>query len=172
LELGKYLDAARPAGSSLACWALAGLGGCAPPPPLQLAEPGDRSPSIEIIHPGQSDEIELDATCVLTELIVVYVTGLELVDPKNQLVDGEGHWHGGPNLDRGYCFSAEPFCSGAPRGPLVEDYSHYDGTAMIPGLTTLYAELQDNLHGAIGVAAEVEVRLMDPGGHCSAVTGS
>jgi hypothetical protein len=126
-------------------------------------------PTLEITYPEPGEIIELDGTCVLYTLIVVHITGIELVEPKNELVEGEGHWHGGPDLDRGYCYSDEPFCEGADN---PDDYERYDGSGMTAGLLTLFAELQDNMHGSLGIGDEVEIQLTDPDGNCVDGTGS
>lgn len=155
-------------------WVVAGAGAlaaCAPPPPVELADPVDGM-TIEVLYPRPGDTFSLDESCALTEQLVVYVTGLDLVDPKDEAIDGEGHWHGGPDLSQGYCFSSKPFCAGAIPDPKDPTFTTYDGSGMTAGLLTLYVELQDNLHKPLGVADQVEIVLTDPGGNCIDVSGS
>lgn len=143
--------------------ALAAMGvGCAPPPEVSVVDP-DAPPSLEILHPEAGDTFTLDADCTLTEPIVVYVSGLELVPPRPAVVDGEGNWHGGTDLDGGYCLSSDAYCAG---GPLSADYRNYDGTGMTAGTLTLFAQLFDNTHQPIADPVQVEVELVDPGGSC------
>jgi hypothetical protein len=145
--------------------------GCAPPPPIDLGQLGGDQPSLEITWPLPGATIELDSTCVLTETIVVDVENFELVPltPDMEDVDGQGHWHGGPDLSQGYCLGDKPFCSG---GANNATYETYDGSAMTAGLLTLYAELNSNLHEDLGIGDQVEVELTDPGHFCDADPGT
>lgn len=144
---------------------LLALWGCEPPPPVGLADPA-AGPGIEILYPRPGDTFVLDERCLLTEQIVVHVTQLTLAPPSDELVEGEGHWHGGPDLSQGYCFSDKPFCAGAAPDPKNPTFATYDGSGMRAGLLTLFVALQDNLHGPLGVEDQVEVTLTDPSGHC------
>jgi hypothetical protein len=127
--------------------------GCAPPPPVA----GAGEPSIEIVYPTPGQALELEADCSLAEPIVVDVDGIELVPPDpDNLVEGQGHWHGGISLSQpGYCVSSSTFC---------DDYA---ANELPPGLLTLFAQLQDNAHGPLDVEKstdQVEVELVAPAG--------
>lgn len=127
---------------------------CAPPPEVPLAEGAlDGNPTIELLYPEPEQEIALTVDCELDVPIVVWVAGIELQppDPSN-LVDGEGHWHGGPSLEAGYCVSSGNSC---------EDYV---GTDVRPGPINLFVELQDNGHNPLEARDQVEVTIVDPVG--------
>lgn len=140
---------------------------CQPPPPVELGGEDPVAPAIEILYPEPAQEIVLDATCTLTEPLIVHVEGLDLVatGPDPEDIPGEGHWHGGPSLSRGYCVSSVAFCVGDATG---EGFTTYDGSGMAPGSLTLYVELQSNVHARLGPTDQVEVRLIDPDDHCRA----
>jgi hypothetical protein len=156
----------RAVGRALAAVAICAALGCEPPPPIDL---GPHGPTLKITNPEPGEKLELDSTCTLTEPIVVDVSGIRLVEPRPELVRGEGHWHGGPDLNHGYCLSDRTYCLG---GSDSADYERYDGSGMTAGLRTLYAELQDNKHNDLGVGDQVEIELTDPGGYCGGAAGS
>ena len=97
--------------------------------------------------------IALNANCELDEPIVVHIVGIDLVPPRPEdVVDGEGHWHGGPDLTEGFCISADASCV------------DYDGTVVRTGRRTLQVALQDNAHSPLGPEDQVEVEIVDPAG--------
>ena len=132
--------------------------GCEPPPaPEDVAD----GPSIEILDPRPGQTIKLNADCLLDTLIVVNIEGLEVVapDPDN-IVDGQGHWHGGPDLAAGYCISWHSFCEGGDDPPTT-----YVGTSVSPGTARLFAGLTDNGHAPLDFPeASVEILVENPDG--------
>ena len=98
------------------------------------------------------------------EPIIVYVEGVELA-PFGEPVEGQGHWHGGPDLVEGYCVATTPFCEGvADRADT--DNVHYEGGNIGGGTRKLFVELVDNLHQPLGADDSVEVTLIDGDGSC------
>ena len=96
---------------------------------------------------------------------MVWAGNIELVppDPQNQ-VEGQGHWHGGPSLDGGYCVTARNSCEGNETG----GSGFYNGSTVIPGTINLFVELQDNAHDPLGPTDQVEVTIVNPPGEdCS-----
>ena len=80
--------------------ALAGLllTACPPPDAVPLADTGASAtePSIAFLFPppGATYQLELTEDCLVDELIVVDIDGLELVEPESAPpADGQGHWH-------------------------------------------------------------------------------
>jgi hypothetical protein len=140
------------------------LAGCEPPPPPAGAT--DEGPTIEILYPEPGQPIALNDACVLDTLIIVHIMGIELVppDPAN-IVAGQGHWHGGLNVEQGYCASSVAYCTGGDGSP-----GTFDGTDVSPGQATLFASLRDNGHTPLGPQAEVEITVEDaldgPDGGC------
>ncbi len=132
------------------------IGGCEPPPPPGTVT--DDQLSIEILFPEPGWEIPLNDLCVLDTLLIVDIQGLDLIpaDPAN-IVEGQGHWHGGLNVEQGYCSSAVAYCTGGDGSP-----GTFDGTAVRPGNVTLFASLRDNGHAPLGPVAEVEILVQDP----------
>ncbi|MEQ1508387.1 MAG: hypothetical protein ABMB14_39515, partial [Myxococcota bacterium] len=122
--------------------------------------------SITILYPETRQQFALDERCALTEPLIVYAEGIELVAPPSDSVEGQGHWHGGPSLTSGYCASSVAFCDGASAPD--PSYQRYDGSGMKAGLLTLFVELQDNLHNPLGYTDQVEIELTDPTGSCGA----
>jgi hypothetical protein len=131
--------------------------GCEPPPAPEDEADG---PSIEILDPRPGQVVKLNDDCVLDTLIVVNIEGLEVVapDPEN-IVPGQGHWHGGPDLAAGYCIAWHSFCEGGDDTP-----STYVGTSVVPGPAKLFAELTDNGHGPLGFETSVEILVENPDG--------
>jgi hypothetical protein len=140
--------------------------GCAPPPELVL--PGDTAagPSIEILYPEQGEVLTLESGCGLVAPIIVYVEGLELSEFDLPDADGQGHWHGGPSLERGYCAAQIAYCEGrnADAEKNEDNSARYDGRGQRPGRLTLQVELQSNSHEPLGVEDQVEVVLAAPPG--------
>jgi hypothetical protein len=137
------------------------VAGCEPPPAPEGVTDG---PSIEILDPRPGQTITLNDACVLDTLLVVNIEGLEVVAPKpDELVEGEGHWHGGPDLDAGYCIAWHSFCEGGEDPP-----NTYAGSSAAAGTAKLFAELTDNGHAPLpGVpVASVEVFIEEPVGGC------
>ena len=117
---------------------------CAPPPAASGL-------SIELLYPESDQEVTLDGDCVLREPIVVDIDGLNLVDPApDNIVDGQGHWHGGPDMENGYCISSDNSCN------------DYEGRDLSLGRLTLFVELQDNGHNPLGARDQVEVVVVAP----------
>lgn len=129
---------------------------CAPPPELPLAT-ASQDPAIEILYPETEQMIPLSPGCVLDVPIVVHTEGIELTPPDpDNLVDGQGHWHGGPDLGTGYCVTHRNSC---------DDYRGED----VPlGVINLRVELQDNGHNPfeefVGARDQVEVTIVNPPG--------
>ena len=145
---------------ALSLWLAAG---CAPPPAV---EPATEEPSIRILYPEEDQELVLGPGCVLTEPIVVDVRGFTLVEGGVN-ADGEGHWHGGPDLGAGYCMSWTPWCAGRPGEPVKGERrdARYVGQGRLEGLLTLQVELQTNQHEPIANARDqVEVLLVPADG--------
>jgi hypothetical protein len=141
------------------------LVGCAPPPAVPLT--GDTAagagPSIEILYPYDGDTFELVGCALVDVPLVVLVEGVELVPPGED-VEGQGHWHGGPDLNEGYCVGTRPFCEGAP--DRVVD-STYESTVDGPGTRKLQVELVNGLHQPFdGANDSVEITLLDSAGDC------
>jgi hypothetical protein len=137
------------------------VAGCEPPP-----APGeeDAGPSIEILDPRPGQVITLNDQCQLDTLLVVNIEGLEVVapDPEN-VVEGQGHWHGGPDLAAGYCISWHSFCVGGDTPPTT-----YAGDNVEAGTAKLFAALTDNAHAPLDVPeASVEITLVEPEGGCA-----
>src|SRR5262245_4980143 len=139
---------------------------CDPPPPPGTVTDTDTGPSIEILYPEPGQEVTLNDACVLDTLLIVHIEGLELVppDPAN-IVDGQGHWHGGLDVEQGYCASWTAYCVGGDGSP-----GTFDATSISPGNVTLFAALRDNGHAPLGPQAEVEISVADalngPDGGC------
>jgi len=127
--------------------------GCAPPDPIDADLVGE--PTIEILFPTAGMEIELDDQCRLDTVIVVDIDGLDVVDwtERDEDIEGEGHWHGGPDLTDGYCLSFQTFC---------DDYTKVPLTA--PRNSSVSATLVTNLHEEFGEPDQVEIRLVPPPG--------
>ena len=143
--------------------ALVAAAGCEPPPPPGTVVDG---PTIEILYPEPGQPIALSDACVLDTLLIVDIQGIDLVppDPAN-LVEGQGHWHGGLSVEQGYCASSIAYCVGGDGSP-----GTFDGTDVSPGQATLFASLRDNGHTPLGPEAEVEITVEDaldgPDGGC------
>jgi len=143
--------------------AFVAVAGCEPPPPPGTATDG---PTIEILYPEAGQAVTLNDLCVLDTLLIVHIEGIDLVpaDPAN-IVAGQGHWHGGLNVEQGYCSSALAFCWGGDGSP-----GTFDATEVSPGQATLFASLRDNGHTPLGPQAEVEILVEDaldgPDGGC------
>lgn len=136
---------------------------CAPPPPVAFGETGAEAPRLEILYPEAGQQIELGADCLLTEPLIVHPIGVDLVPPADEDVEGQGHWHGGPSLENGYCVSSVAFCVGSDTSGL----GTYLGAGLSAGLLTLYVELNTNTHEPVeGSRDQVEIELVDPGGLC------
>jgi hypothetical protein len=131
--------------------------GCAPPPVTLSPSRGGGGPSIEILYPEPGQQVVLEPGCVLTEPLVVHVRNLDLA-PPGEPVDGQGHWHGGPDLDEGYCASSVAFCEG--EGDAEESFTRYDGSGRTAGPLNLYASLHANDHRPLGVEDLVEIELV------------
>jgi len=140
------------------------VAGCEPPPP-----PGTvtgAGPSIEILYPEQGQTVPLNDLCVLDTLLIVDIQGIDLVppDPAN-LVEGQGHWHGGLSVEQGYCASFIAYCTGGDGSP-----GTFDATTVSPGNVSLFASLRDNGHVPLGAEAEVEILVEEgadaPDGGC------
>lgn len=132
------------------------LGGCAPPPEVLLYTPSytDTDPTIDLLYPEPGQVIELDGDCSLSEPIVVAVTGILLTDwdASPIAIERQGHWHGGPDLDGGYCRSYDNSCD------------DYVATDMSEGPINLYVGLFDNTHAPLGAEDQVEIELEAPVG--------
>ena len=126
---------------------------CAPPPEVSLGTTV-AVPSIELLYPEQGQVVTLDADCVLVEPLVVVVRGVDLTPPApDDLVEGQGHWHGGPDLAQGYCVSSDNACS------------DYDGTGLSEGPANLFVQLQDNGHNPLAgdqASDQVEISIEAP----------
>ncbi|HHO54354.1 MAG TPA: hypothetical protein ENK18_26655 [Deltaproteobacteria bacterium] len=83
---------------------------------------------------------------------MVAVTGIQLTEPSPIAIERQGHWHGGPNLDEGFCNSSDYSCD------------DYDGSNMSVGPLNLYVELLDNTHSPLGPKDQVEIELTAPVG--------
>jgi len=127
--------------------------GCAPPDPLDLDELVP--PSIDVLYPEPGQVVELNEDCELDVLIVVDVDGLELVDFEEAEgpVDGEGHWHGGPDLGTGFCRSFATWCDDYDSDPFP------DGTT-----ASIFATLVNNDHQPFGDEVQVEILVEAPQG--------
>jgi hypothetical protein len=141
--------------------------GCAPPPEISLSSPqGEEEPSIEILYPEPGQQVELEPGCVLTVPIIVYVQNFALV-PTGEVLPTEGHWHGGPDLDEGYCKASVAYCEGGGEDEEEEEdegYTHYDGTGRSEGPLNLYVSLHTSDHSPLGVEDVVEIDLVPPDG--------
>ncbi|MEN0062805.1 MAG: hypothetical protein AAGA48_11690 [Myxococcota bacterium] len=124
---------------------------CAPPDPITV----NAGPAIEVKFPEQGQTLTLNDNCEIETILVVDIDGLTLVDPEDdrEPVDGEGHWHGGPSLERGFCRSAATWCDDYDR----ESFS--DGSNVL-----LSVSLVTNNHLPLGPEAQVEVTLEAPDG--------
>ncbi len=121
---------------------------CAPPP---LVPAGGGELGIELLFPEPGDQVPLNDDCELDTVIVVDIDGLELVPPApDDLVEGQGHWHGGPDLASGYCVSFGSACR------------DYDGAGVRLGLQTLFVQLQNNGHEPLGPEDQVEIEVVPP----------
>lgn len=130
--------------------ALLTCAGCPPPEPIV----GD--PSIEVLFPLPNQEITLNADCEIDTLIVVDVDNLDLVEPSDDFiepVDGQGHWHGGPDLQQGFCRSGTTFC---------DDYESDAFPA--PSNGSISVSLASNDHRLFGEPVIVELQLVAPAG--------
>lgn len=151
-------------------WCLAIASGCQPPPELlgtHSESVPEILPFIEILYPEPQQEILLDADCVLREPIVVRIEGLELVDAVQGApnIEGQGHWHGGPTLEDGYCATSIPVCEGDDSD---ESNLFYDGSGMTVGSLNLYVSLNNNQHVPLGPVDEIVVELIAERGSCGA----
>lgn len=126
--------------------------GCAPPPEVLLSTPtiSDDTIAIELLYPEPGQIIQLDEDCTLHEPIVVFVTGVELTEPTAIAIENQAHWHGGPNLDQGFCRSFDNSCD------------DYEGGDLSSGPLNLFVSLRDNVHDALGAEDQVEIELIDP----------
>jgi hypothetical protein len=140
--------------------------GCAPPPAVELpadtGQTGPTGPAITILYPKDGDTFDLVGCALVDVPIVVLVEGLELAVPG---VGGEGtgHWHGGPDLEVGYCVSSVPYCEGMADTP---DGARYEALFDGAGTRKLNVELVDGEHQPVGAEDSVEVTLLDPDGGC------
>lgn len=141
--------------------------GCAPPPVIELTDtpPEEVGPSIEILYPNDGDTFDLVDCAFVDVPIVVLVEGLELTEPGED-IEGVGHWHGGPDLNNGYCVGIVPFCEGV-LGRDPADTARFEGLVDGPGTRKLNVELVNGLHQPLGASDSVEVTLLDPDGGCS-----
>ena len=142
------------------------LVGCAPPPEIAVDDTDLVGPSIEILFPKDGDTFDFVAGCAFVDVpLVVLVEGVELAAP-GEVVEGQGHWHGGPNLEAGYCVGIVPYCDGVfDRDPVLETAS-FEGLVDGPGTRKLTVELVDGLHQPLGSEDSIEVTLLDPTGAC------
>lgn len=86
----------------LATGCVFGLIGCAPPPAVAIPTGDAEQPTIEMLYPpADIGEVVLDASGVLSVLVVVDIEGFEFTEPylpmteDNPEVDDDsaGHWH-------------------------------------------------------------------------------
>ncbi len=132
--------------------------GCAPPDPIDPELIGP--PAIEVLFPTPGQTLTLNERCEIDTVIVVDTRGIVMTDFTEgpALDDQQGHWHGGPSLDDGFCRSFDTFC-----GPGGEE--GYTSPAFTSGQSaTIRAELVANDHRPLEVEDQVEVSVMAPEG--------
>lgn len=142
---------------------------CAPPDPVELGTATEDlviEPSVEILHPVPDDPaqpylIALDEDCMLVQLVVIDVDGIELVAPLTpDATETQGHVHvdfGAGDYDAAYT-AAHTFS----RGPITPD-SPYASEGIKSLLVTLQANDHSDLDAFDGWDSLVEYRI-DPNG--------
>lgn len=161
--------------ASATAWIAAALWACAPPPPVQLqgdptGETGEQAaaPILRFLYPEPGEDLHVTG-CTLDIPLIVVVENFDLVpfQTHTELVDGEGHWHGGLGVNveagTGYCAASKPYC-------LPGEYDAHQG--LVPGRQNLVAYLADNLHADLDppVEASVEINVIDDDGACASGT--
>ncbi|MCB9687262.1 MAG: hypothetical protein H6738_14350 [Alphaproteobacteria bacterium] len=145
-----------------------GLWACAPPP-IQLSTPtdtgtADTAPTLRFLYPEPGEEFHV-TDCTLDVPLIIVVENFDLVpfQTHTELVDGEGHWHGGLGVNieagTGYCAASKPYC-------MPGEYDAHAG--LVAGRQNLVAYLADNLHADLDppVEASVEINVIDDDGSC------
>ncbi|MEM6931386.1 MAG: hypothetical protein AAF602_30940 [Myxococcota bacterium] len=132
--------------------------GCAPPDPIDPDLLGP--PSIKVLFPASGQTLELNEDCQLDTVIVVDTSGIEIVDFTDSppVQEGEGHWHGGPSLDNGFCRSFDTFCE--PGG----DEGYTSPTFVNEQSASIFATLVTNDHRRLGEPDQIEINVVAPPG--------